>query len=317
MMMNRELIPFLQQMEQKWARLGKGATIEETRAHYEVIAREMRLPTPEGISTDTIQWIDTPAGQVRTRIFRHDSGGIQPCLIYMHGGSWLQGSPETHWDITSRIAAQNRQTVISVDYAKAPEHPFPAALNQCVAVVKWVFENSKRLAIDPERIAIGGDSAGGNLAAATALSTLPTEPQLLAQLLIYPATDFDTTWPSVTENADGPVITAADLPVVTALYCPNEEDRLNPFAAPLKATSHAGLPPTYIAVAECDPLRDSGIAYALALREAGVTVELDQGAGLIHGYLRALDYCSSSVEKLNAMIAWLDHQNKKQRGSLS
>src|SRR5690606_6731093 len=152
----------------------------------EAIARELRMPTPPEIDADSVHWVDSPADRVRLRVFRHRAGGAQPALVYMHGGAWLQGSPATHWDIPARTAAWHRQTVLSIDYAKSPEHPFPAALEQCMAVVDWTFENARALGIDPRRIAIGGDSAGGNLAAAVALKSRDSERRLQAQLLVYP-----------------------------------------------------------------------------------------------------------------------------------
>lgn len=308
--MNPDLQPFLQTLEEKWARLNPDASIDEVRELSEVIASEMRLPTPDDVHTESVHWVEAAPAPVRVRIFRHEQGGEQPCLVYLPGGYWMQGSPETHWDITSRIASWNRQTVICVDYAKAPENPFPAALNQCEAVVDWAFDNSRELGIDPSRISIGGDSAGANLAAAIALKLRDSERKLLSQLLVYPAVDFEMSRPSFTEHADAPLIKTADMPKVIAAYCPNEKDLLNPMAAPLRATSHAELPPTYLGVAECDPLRDDGIAYAEALQAAGVPVELDAGTGLIHGYLRAMEFCSDCTNKLKAMASWLDDQNR-------
>jgi acetyl esterase/lipase len=309
-MLDPELKPFLDEWQRQWAKIAPNATPQQRREHFEVIAAEMRLPTPDGVSTDRVEWIDTPVGAVRVRVFRHDDDAAQPCLIYMHGGAWMQGSPETHWDITARIAAFNRQTVISVDYALAPEHPFPAAIVQVGAVVEWAFANAGDLGIDPARIAIGGDSAGGNLAAATALKFRGSECPLHAQLLIYPAVEFEQARPSFTENADGPLLTTAGMPAVNAMYMPNEADRVDPLAAPLKAKDHSGLPPAFVAVAEHDPLRDDGIAYAQALEAAGVPVELHRGTGLIHGYLRAMEYCAASRAALKAMCAWLDARNR-------
>jgi acetyl esterase len=304
--MNPELEPFLADWNRRWADLPAGAGAAERRAHFERIAAEMRMPTPDGVDTDTEHWIDAPPGPVRVRVFRHVAGGsAQPCLIYMHGGAWMQGSPETHWDITARIAGRNRQTVISVDYALAPERPFPQGLDQSLAVARWVRAQAGALGIDPARIAVGGDSAGANLAAALALDLRGTDLRLAGQLLIYPACDFDTTRPSMVENADGPMITTASMPAVNAAYCPDPKDLANPRAAPLMAPRHDGLPPAYIAVAELDPLRDSGLAYAAALRAAGVPVVLDTGPGLIHGYLRAMPWCAASRAALDAMADWL------------
>ena len=309
-MINPDIFRFLDVWDSKWAALAPGAGPAERRLHFEGIAREMRLPTPAQVETDEEHWIDSDGGPVRVRIFRHAEGGRQPALIYLHGGGWMQGSPETHWDITSRIAAWNRQTVISVDYALAPERPFPDGFLQVVAVAKWAHDQAEMLGIDPARIAIGGDSAGGNLAAAAALACRDAGVPLLAQLLIYPACDFDRTRPSYVENAEGPLLRVANMKATNAMYCPDETMlTTDPRIAPLAADSHAGLPPAYVAVAHNDPLRDSGLAYADALERAGVAVTREPGEGLIHGYLRAMEYCAASETRLREMCAWLKAQN--------
>lgn len=309
-MLNTELEPFLAAWNEKWSRLPQGAKPADRRALFEVIAREMRLPTPEGVDTTAEHWVPSAAGEVRVRIFRHQGDQLQPCLIYMHGGAWMQGSPETHWDITARIAAANRQTVISVDYALAPEHPFPAAITQCQDVVRWASANASELGIDPERIAVGGDSAGANLAASLALAFRDSDIRITGQLLVYPAVDFEMQRPAYVENAHAPLLSVAGMPAVNAMYCPNPEDRRNPLAAPMLAERHDGLPPTFIAVAQYDPLRDDGLDYAAKLHESGVSVEVDTGAGLIHGYLRAMDYCAASRDNLARMCSWLDQMNR-------
>ncbi|GKY86513.1 alpha/beta hydrolase [Sinisalibacter aestuarii] len=304
-MLNPELKPFLDRWGAEWAALKPGAKPADRRAHFEVVAANMRLPTPDEVDTEQEHWVGSPSGQVRVRIFRHASGGRQDALIYMHGGAWMQGSPETHWDITARIAAWNRQTVISVDYALAPEHPFPAAFNQVVAVAHWAHDNAETLGIDPARIAIGGDSAGGNLAAAAAIELRGAVP-LIGQLLIYPACDFDMARPSMIENAEAPLLQTRGMDQVNAMYSPDTTLlSSDPRVAPLVAESHAGLPPAYIAVAENDPLRDSGLAYAAALEAAGVPLMLDHGEGMIHGYLRAMEYCAESMASLRRMSGWL------------
>lgn len=306
-MINPEIHAFLKRWDEEWSSLKPYATPADRRAHFEIVAANMRLPTPEAVDCVREEWVQGPAGDVRVRIFRYQSEGAQPCLIYMHGGAWMQGSPETHWDITARIAAWNKQTVISVDYAKAPERPFPAALDQVEAVVRWAFANAEDVGIDAERISIGGDSAGANLAAAATID-LRGEVGLIAQLLVYPACDSDRTRPSYLENPDGPLIKPDGK--VEALYCPDTEAAKTHRVWPLLAENHAGLPPAFIAVGEHDPLRDSGVAYAEALEAAGVPIALDRGEGLIHGYLRAMDFCADSMAKLKKMAAWLDGQNK-------
>lgn len=262
-----------------------------------VSTREHHVPVPESAST------------VRVREFRPapapDHSGPLAALVYLHGGAWMQGSPETHWDITAGIAAASGCAVFSVDYALAPEHPYPRALHETLAVVRWANEHASELALNRNAIAIGGDSAGGNLAAAATLILRGTTSAPSAQLLIYPATDFTLDRPSHRENANGPLVTVASMPFVNAMYCPDESLHLTPGVSPLRADSHAGLPPAYIVVAQYDPLRDEGIAYAEALQAAGVPVELDRGPGLIHGYLRAKAYSEKARASFEGMCQWL------------
>lgn len=306
-MIHSDIERFLKDWDAAWASLPAGSGPAERRAHFETVAADMREPHPDGIATQE-HWVDVPetGAQVRVRTFRPGrSEVLLPALVYMHGGAWMQGSPETHWDITAGLAAQNQQIVISVDYALSPENPFPRALHEVVAVVRWAHQQAATLGMRADAIAIGGDSAGGNLAAAATLVLRGTADAPSAQLLVYPATDFSTTRNSHRENANGPLVTVASMPAVNAMYCPNPADLLNPLAAPLRAVSHADLPPAFIAVAEHDPLRDEGIAYAEALQAAGVSVHLDRGESLIHGYLRAKAYCEPARERFVAMGRWL------------
>jgi acetyl esterase/lipase/AcrR family transcriptional regulator len=304
--MNPQLGPFLAEWDARWATLPAGSGPAQRRAHFETIAAAMRLPTPAKVDAEVVHHVPTSSGEVRVRVFRWmGAPRRQPCLIYLHGGAWTQGSPETHWDITARLAAWCRMTVVSVDYAKAPERPFPAAFEQVCDVVGWVHEQARLLGVDPRRVAIGGDSAGGNLAAAVALAFRGSRRALQAQLLIYPACDFDASRPSYLENADGPIVKVAHMGAVNRAYCPDERDLRSPFVSPLLAKDHSGLPPTYLAVAQFDPLRDSGMAYHDALQAADVPVELHRGEGLIHGYLRAMGHCEASMAALQSMAGWL------------
>ena len=306
-MIHTDIQRFLKDWDAAWASLPAGAGPAGRRAHFEVVAAGMREPTPEGIVTQE-HWVDVAetGAQVRVRVFRPvPATGLLPALVYLHGGAWMQGSPETHWDITAGIAGLNQQIVISVDYALSPENPFPRALHETAAVVRWAHDQAAALGIRADAIAIGGDSAGGNLAATASLVLRGTPHAPKAQLLVYPATDFTTERASHRENANGPLVTVASMPAVNAMYCPNPADLLNPLAAPLRAESHASLPPAFIAVAEHDPLRDEGIAYAEALQAAGVNVQLDRGESLIHGYLRAKSYCAPARQRFEEMAAWL------------
>ncbi|MBT9386211.1 alpha/beta hydrolase [Pseudooceanicola sp. CBS1P-1] len=304
-MINPEIETFLAKWNDSWAVLPAGAPITDRRLLFEYIADAMRLPQPEGIAVSTA-FLAHEGRNVLMRIERATAGlPAQPCLIYMHGGAWMQGSPMTHSDITARIAAANGQTVISVDYALAPEHPFPKAIHEVIAVAHWVHANAESLGIDPTRIAIGGDSAGANLAAAACLALRGTAAAPMAQMLVYPCVHFDMSFPSYQENAEGPLIQTAGMAKTNLMYCGNEENLKHPLAAPLHADSHAGLPPAFIAVAEHDPLRDDGHAYAEKLRAESIAVQLDPGQGLIHGYLRAMEYCADARASLARMTAWL------------
>lgn len=306
-MIHPDIHRFLTDWDKAWSTLPVGASPAQRRAHFEVVAAGMREPHPEGIVTE-VHLVDVPETDtpVRVRTFRPAQAvGALPALIYMHGGAWMQGSPETHWDITAGIAAANQQIVISVDYALAPEHPFPRALHECTAVTRWAFDQSEALGIDSDAIAIGGDSAGGNLAAAVTLVLRGSAYPLRAQLLVYPAVSFNTDRPSHRENANGPLVTVASMPMVNAMYSPDPAGLLNPLVAPLLAESHARLPPAYVAVAEHDPLRDEGIAYAEALQANGTPAVLERGEGLIHGYLRAKAYCAPAQASFERMCAWL------------
>lgn len=304
--MNPQLLGYLRDWQEAWSSLPAGSAAAQRRAHFETVARAMREADAPGLQTRE-HWVDVPeGGRVRVREFRGaDAPAAAPALIYMHGGAWMQGSPETHWDITGGIASRNRQVVLSVDYALAPEHPFPRAVQECTAVVRWAFAQAGSLGLDAGSMAIGGDSAGANLAASQTLVHRHTDCRLRAQLLIYPAVDFSINRASHRENADGPIVTVASMPMVNASYCPNPADLHNPLAAPLLADSLADLPSAYVAVAQFDPLRDEGIAYAERLQASGVPVVLDRGPGLIHGYLRAKAYCDEVRSGFDRMADWL------------
>lgn len=303
-MINPELKAFLADWDRAWSTLPPGAGPAARRAHFETVAAQMRQPTPAGVTTRE-HHLQRDGRRVRVRSFRVPTDAPQRAMVYLHGGAFMIGSPETHWDITAAIAARTGRAVFSVDYAKAPEHPFPAAVDDVRAAVRWLFDEADALRLDRDAVAIGGDSAGANLTAAMTLAFRGSDCRLQRQLLVYPKCDFDHSLPSYRDNADGPIVTTAAMPVVDGMYCPDPADRLNPLAAPLLAASHAGLPPAYVAVAEHDPLRDSGIAYAQALQAAGVPVTLDSGPGLIHSWLRALAYCADARASFDRMLHWL------------
>jgi acetyl esterase/lipase len=234
--------------------------------------------------------ISGAAGRIPVRVYWPDTAqadGPLPVTVYFHGGGFALGDLDTH-DGTARIHAVGANTVVvSVDYRLAPEHPYPAAVDDAWAATRWVSEHAGDFGADPTRLAVAGDSAGGTLAAVVAqLARDAGGPSLRFQLLWYPSTLWDITLPSFTENADAPVLDTATIAGFSRWYA-GDMDMSNPPAAmaPGRASDLSGLPPAYIAVAGHDPLRDDGIRYAELLAAAGTTVELDSAETLVHGYV--------------------------------
>jgi acetyl esterase/lipase len=230
----------------------------------------------------------TITGGIKTRIYWPVSDPSDlPVVVFYHGGGWVIGDLDSH-DATARaIAGGVGAVVVAVDYRLAPEHPYPAAVDDAFAALKWVSEHAAELGADPSRLAVAGDSAGGNLAAVVSqLARDAGGPPVKFQLLWYPATTLDFALPSMTENADAPVLTAADTFAFLELYLKGHDADARPATlAPANAESLAGLPPAYIATAQYDPIRDDGVRYAELLRAAGVPVELHNAETLVHGYV--------------------------------
>ena len=203
-----------------------------------------------------------------------------------HGGGWVIGDLDTADRQSREVCRGTGALVVSVDYRLAPEHRFPAAAEDCYAATRWAAEHASDHEGDATRLAVAGDSAGGNLAAVVAqMARDRGGPRLVFQLLVYPVTDgVDNDWPSYRDNGDGYLLTTAAMGWFWNHYAPSAADRRNPYASPLKAESLAGLPPALVMTAEFDPLRDEGEAYARALATAGVDAELVRYDGFIHGF---------------------------------
>lgn len=210
-------------------------------------------------------------------------------LLFLHGGGWVVGSRASHDQVARYLARRAGVRVLSVEYRMAPEHPFPAAVEDAVAAFDYAYAKAADLGADPERIAVGGDSAGGNLAAVIAQQAVRRGgPAPVFQLLLYPAADATTRRPSRELFADGFFLTSADMDWFAERYVPATADRADPRLSPLLAEDLTGLPPAYVGTAGFDPLRDEGEAYARALKEAGVEVWLSRQEGLFHGYVNYL-----------------------------
>jgi acetyl esterase len=226
-----------------------------------------------------------PAGEIPVRIYTPDVAKPAPALVYYHGGGWVIGDVESHDHVCRALANKVPCVVASVDYRLAPEAKFPAAVEDSFAALEWVAANASALGVDPGRIAVGGDSAGGNLSAVVSLLARDRKgPKLAYQLLVYPSTDMRMTAPSIDENADGPLLTKASMVWFLGHYLRSERDKLDPLASPLLASDLSGLPPAFVLTAECDPLRDEGEEYGRKLEAAGVPVEIKRYAGMPHGF---------------------------------
>ena len=228
-------------------------------------------------------------GDLPIRIYTPVSGNkFLGVALFFHGGGWVIGSLNSHDHMCRFLAQVAGCIIVSVDYRLAPEHKFPAGLEDCIAATRWVAANAESFGGDPARLAVMGDSAGGNLAAATALA-IRDEPKgisLSLQLLIYPAVDFTADTPSKQENGKGYLLTRQATETFADLYLPNWDARENPRASPQLASHHTDLPRAWIQTAEFDPLRDEGRIYAETLAKAGVHVEYKCYEGMVHGFAR-------------------------------
>ena len=248
------------------------------------------LTQPEGVAVGEIRElrIDGPAGDLPARLYKPETASAKPLpvLMYFHGGGFVIGNIETHDSLCRQLCQEAGCVVVSVDYRLAPEHVFPAAADDCIAATRWVHAQAAKLGIDPAKIAVGGDSAGGQLAAVVALA-LRDDPtiDLAFQLLIYPVTDGFMQSPSIQSNGEGYMLTKDSLAFYYNHYFPDEAARSDWRGSPLLATDHSGLPPALVLTAGFDPLRDEGRSYADALSKAGVPTHYVCFERQIHGFL--------------------------------
>ncbi|MBA2288517.1 MAG: alpha/beta hydrolase [Ktedonobacteraceae bacterium] len=269
-------------------------------ARQAIAALDRMGDTPEHIHSIENRSIPGPAGTIPIRIYSPEGQGPFPILVFFHGGGWVICDLDTH-DPACRILANAAHCIIvSVDYRLAPEHKFPAAPEDCYAATQWVAQNATSINGDPARIAVGGDSAGGNLAAVVSLMARDRgEPSIAFQLLIYPVTDYylpGTT--SYANNAEGYFLTRDAMAWFWKHYISIADDLDNPYLNPLRAKDVSKLPPAYIVTAEFDPLCDEGEAYAQRLREAGVPVQARRYNGMIHGFFTMVGLIDQSKPAL-------------------
>ena len=284
---------------------GGDRTPEDARAAMNISAATEPLP---------VHCVDDQvAAGVPVRVYWPSAATDLPILVWLHGGGWVIGSVETHDFICRQLCNDTGAIVVSVDYRLAPEHKFPAAVDDCVAAWRWVNEHAADLGGDPDRIALGGDSAGGNLAAVVSL--VAREERLPApslQLLVYPVTDYEFESASMVDNAEGYFLETEGMRWFWGHYRTCEEDCDDWRFSPLRASDHAGLPRAVVITAEFDPLRDQGEAYGRVLQQAGVDVEVLRVDGVFHGFFgmhlflepaqQAWDLSVSSVRAACGMV---------------
>jgi acetyl esterase/lipase len=243
---------------------------------------------PEPVANVEDRQIPGPGGQIPVRIYTPEGQAPFPLLVYFHGGGWVIGNLDTHDSACHALANGAGCVVVSVDYRLAPEHKAPAAAEDCYAATRWVAENAASIGGDGARIAVGGDSAGGNLAAAVALMARDRGgPPLVHQLLVYPVTNYDLTTPSYLEaacNEPGFLCTRDTMVYFWDQYLQDEAAGRNPYVSPLLAEDLSGLPPALVVTAQYDVLRDEGQAYAARLQEAGVPTTVSNYDGMLHAF---------------------------------
>jgi acetyl esterase len=266
--------------------------IAQTRAGILALQLGAREGDPVYDHPTTVRDLEVPGavGPLKARYYRPEATAgddTTPLILFFHGGGYVLFDLETHDAQARALAVHGGAAVLSVDYRLAPEDPYPAAADDCEAVARWLVEHAADFDAAPDRIAVAGDSAGGNLAAVTCLRLAASGgPRLLAQVLIYPNTSSTGDFPSIVENAEGYFLTTAQMEWFQAQYCPTGSDPADWGRSPLVAPAEllAATPPAVVCTAEYDPLRDEGEAYAERLRDAGVPVWSRRYGGLVHGF---------------------------------
>jgi acetyl esterase len=266
-----------------------------------------RTPAPvEPVYSVVDRAVPGSEGEIPVRIYQPSADASLPCLVFFHGGGWVIGSI-AQIDATCRVLANRAScTVVSVDYRLAPEYRFPAGAEDCYDVTKWVAGHAEDLGVDRKRLAVGGFSAGGNLAAVVAMMARDRGgPAIAFQFLGYPITDCDFGRSSYLENAEGYGLSRADMLWFWDLYVTREEDKAHPYVSPIRAEDLAGLPPALVITAEFDPLRDEAEDFAQQLAAAGVECQCTRYDGMVHGFMGAAHLLDKGAMAIDETVAAL------------
>ncbi|HLX17925.1 MAG TPA: alpha/beta hydrolase [Bradyrhizobium sp.] len=286
---------------------------EEAREYYRQ-ARLVSNPEPPELKSVESLAIPAPHGSIPARVYTpkmlRQKNGLAPALVFFHGGGWVIGDLDTHDVVCRKLADEGQLIVISVDYRLAPEHKFPAAVDDAIAATTWIADHAEKFGIDTARLLVGGDSAGGNLAAVVAISARDgSGPAIAGQVLIYPATDFALAHPSHGEPETSILLTHSVIRWFRDHYLNGAADIHDWRASPARAKTLIGLPPAYVLTAGADPLRDEGDEYARRLKEAGVAVTYRTFPGQFHGFFtmgKLLQQANIAAGEIGAWLRALD-----------
>ncbi|MEI6552739.1 MAG: alpha/beta hydrolase [Actinomycetes bacterium] len=283
MALNKQFAQYLEAREKMKMPAPWDVSMEEYR--FRTLPVTDFIGVPEPIFSVEHRVISGPNSYLPIRIYRPSDEPNLPVMLYIHGGGWVIGNMDGFEPTVRSLSNKGNFVVIQVQYQKAPEHPFPTPFNDCYATLEWIVRNASMLKIDPRKIGVGGDSAGGNLAAAVALKARDTGLVNLAfQMLVYPCTGHDSELPTAKSNAEGFGLTSKVMRWFESQYAPTESELTNPYAFPALAKDHSNLAPAIVVTAEFDPLADDGRLYASTLEKAGVRTIFREFEGAIRGF---------------------------------
>ena len=279
----------------------------EARVQMQRMREAMGPVEPEAVARVEDRSIPGPAGEIPLRIYWPEGDGPHPLLVFFHGGGWVIGDLDSHDGSCHSLTNAARCCVVSVGYRLAPEHRYPAPAEDCFAATRWVVEHADELGADASRVAVGGDSAGGNLAAVVALMARDRGgPTLHSQILAYPVTDYGFDTASYGANGDGSYgLSDSAMRWYWDLYLSAPEDGAQPYASPLRAEDLSGLPRALVITAEYDPLRDEGEPYAQRLTAAGTTTTYTCYEGVVHGFLGQADAVTEGRQAIEQIASEL------------